>query len=387
MRSSSCGSLVTDLPPGEKRRPSPANSAWPAYCMCSRRNMSRSGKVCSRGISAPPSRREMSSIALKDRSSPSIASIRLRASGSSGERCSRLCSVAANSPRAWTGWRRSWLAMARKRLLSWSVRRASASSRSSSPERSICCSSATIAWRRDSKACHAIAADARLAAAPANHQPGARPATAPLAASGRSENTSAATRPEASAPAARIPETLASIASKGLNSAGAHHAGSAAATVAAAASPASPAGVARWVGARPRPWQPRRPPRCSPSPNRQPTANRRRPRPRAAPGRSTARQRTAAVGPPGAWRRREPAGSTHGARCASCPAPRRRRPRSGLRPRPGSHGAPEPKAGRAPRSLAADPAACAAGGAHTHRKRLIRCERERTSSANSNDDT
>ena len=148
MRSSSCGSLATDLPPGEKRRPRPANSAWPAYCMCRRRNRSRSGKLCTRGDTAPPSRREMSSMALKDRSRLSTERIRLRPSGSSGEFISRLCKVAANRPSACTGWRRSWLAMARKRLLSLSLRCAASRSDSRVCSLSLCSMARSVWWRQ-----------------------------------------------------------------------------------------------------------------------------------------------------------------------------------------------------------------------------------------------
>jgi hypothetical protein len=111
MRSSSCGSLVTDLPPVEKRRPRPDSSACPAYCICSRRNRSRSGKVCISGVALLPSSREMSSMELNERSRSSTARRKLRTRGSSGVCCRRFCSVAANRARvhapagAGRGWR------------------------------------------------------------------------------------------------------------------------------------------------------------------------------------------------------------------------------------------------------------------------------------------
>ena len=232
IRSSSCGSLVTDLPPVVKRKPSPDSSACPAYCMCRRRNRSRSANVCRPEEWSPLSRREMSSIALNERSRSSTARMKWRTSASSGVCCKRFCSVAANSPSACTGWRRSWLAMATKRLFSWSLRRALSRSASSSRVRAA----TTSAWRswRYQLRCPSQAT-ASVAPAPSNPVTAhgqaissGRLAAAPRPAASGSSATPVATRRQGARAWAVATDQTRAAAARGWRSAGSASHGSSA---------------------------------------------------------------------------------------------------------------------------------------------------------------
>ena len=124
IRSSSCGSLVTILPPALKRSCRPASSACPAKLICSRRNRSRIGNDWTCGSTAPASSLEISRIAPNEASSASIDRIMLWMSGRSIECAIRRSRVAPKKLRACSGWRRSWLAEARNWLFSllvWAV--------------------------------------------------------------------------------------------------------------------------------------------------------------------------------------------------------------------------------------------------------------------------
>ena len=129
IRSSICGSLYTQACVGTKHNSKPFCSASGRISPSSRASRSFKDRAAFCGVMSPACRRDMSSNSSSTSSSARAEADKRSSNGADwvGSRVRRSASISRWI--ACSGWRRSWLAAARKRDLAWSASSASCFSR------------------------------------------------------------------------------------------------------------------------------------------------------------------------------------------------------------------------------------------------------------------